>query len=69
MSKQHKAVDLGPQFNVRNMAHIAEDINEKKGNENENRTISIPKGNSYYRRKSSAKDLGLKSHPKDPNNS
>ena len=32
---------------------------------NENCTIFIPKGNSYCRRKSSAKDLGLKSHPKD----
>ena len=31
----------------------------------ENCTISIPRGNSYCRRKSSAKDLGLKSHPMD----
>ena len=34
-------------------------------NENEKSTISIQKRNSYCRRKSSAKILGLKSHPKD----
>ena len=31
----------------------------------ENCTILIPKGNSYCRRKSSARVLGLKSYPKD----
>ena len=37
----------------------------KNENKNENCTILIPKGNSYCRRKSSARGPRFKSHPKD----